>query len=230
MARVLRRDERSGPTIQVRARDLRALVGLLRRRLLASAPAASRLVRQGGLAPRTAPGPGPSTATWSRPSATCHSSRRSSRSTSKHTLYDDRGWTRGGSVAFKWVERRASTKVFLAKPNTVDRMCFPLMTEGIYSCQIGERVVLNWKRWRDGTTAWPGSRRNFRRMAVNHEVGHRLGQGHRSCGGDGRRAPVMQQQTIDLGGCAANPWPLRREVETLPPAGSGTAAAGAPRR
>jgi hypothetical protein len=147
----------------------------------------------------------------------------------RHVLYDHRGWTQSGRVAFKWVERRADTKIFLAKPNTVDRMCAPLPTNGMYSCRIGERVILNAKRWRHGTTAWPGSRRDYRRMAVNHEVGHRLGQGHRSCGGAGRRAPVMQQQTIDLGGCRANSWPLRREAETLPPPGNRVSAAGAAR-
>ena len=135
----------------------------------------------------------------------------------KHTLYDRRGWTRTVRVAFKWVTRRPNTKILLAKPATVDRLCRPLVTNGVYSCQTGERVVLNSERWRHGTTSWPGSRRDFRRMAVNHEVGHRLGQGHRNCGGGGRPAPVMQQQTKGLGGCRANSWPLRRELETLPP-------------
>ena len=54
--------------------------------------------------------------------------------------------------------------------------------------------------------------RDYRHMVVNHEMGHWLGSGHQYCGGIGQPAPVMQQQSIDLQGCAFNPWPLDWEL------------------
>lgn len=130
----------------------------------------------------------------------------------RQILFDDRSWTGTRRVAFQQVRRRANTEIILARPRTVDRLCAPLQTNGMYSCNVGERVVLNLKRWRQGVSHWPSSRRNYRRMLVNHEVGHRIGHGHRNCPRSGRRAPVMQQQTIGLQGCRAGWWPTKREL------------------
>jgi hypothetical protein len=107
----------------------------------------------------------------------------------QRTLFDERSWSGSGVVAFKQVERGGNTRVILARPDKVDRLCYPLPTNGTYSCSIGERVVINHRRWVRAVDHWTSSRRNYRRMVVNHEVGHRIGHGHRSCGGSGKKAP-----------------------------------------
>jgi len=49
-------------------------------------------------------------------------------------------------------------------------------------------------------------------MVLNHETGHWFGLGHASCGGAGKPAPVMMQQSKGLFGCKPNPWPLPGEI------------------
>ena len=127
-------------------------------------------------------------------------------------LGDKRGWIRGGKVAFKRVSKYAGTQLVLAKPDTVDKLCYPLQTEGEVSCCNGTKVVVNVERWMKAVPHWPGSVKTYRQMLVNHEMGHRIGNGHRSCPGEGQLAPVMQQQTYGLQGCKANSWPLASEL------------------
>ncbi|HVW34925.1 MAG TPA: DUF3152 domain-containing protein, partial [Acidimicrobiia bacterium] len=55
----------------------------------------------------------------------------------------------------------------------------------------------------------------YRAMVVNHETGHWLGFGHAFCSGPGQPAPVMQQQSMSLQGCAFNSWPLPSERGAL---------------
>lgn len=45
----------------------------------------------------------------------------------------------------------------------------------------------------------------YRAYLVAHEVGHVLGAGHATCGGDGEPAPVMLQQTKGCGACYPDP-------------------------
>jgi len=47
----------------------------------------------------------------------------------------------------------------------------------------------------------------YRNYVINHEVGHELGHHHENCPKAGGPAPVMVQQTLDLGGCQAWPFP-----------------------
>ncbi|MEO7836279.1 MAG: DUF3152 domain-containing protein, partial [Acidimicrobiales bacterium] len=75
-------------------------------------------------------------------------------------------------------------------------------------------VALNADRWRTATPKWTGDLDSFRRMLVNHEVGHLLGMRHPKpqCPGLGRVAPLMNQQSTELNGCRPNPWPLDDEI------------------
>lgn len=128
-------------------------------------------------------------------------------------LADRRSWGGTGRVSFQRVglRRTAHFRVALATPSTTDRLCYPFITGGIYSCANGGRAVLNLMRWRRGADAYRRNLRGYRIYLVNHEVGHVLGHGHRSCPAAGARAPVMMQQTKGVGSCRANPWPLPSE-------------------
>lgn len=130
------------------------------------------------------------------------------------TLSDSRSWTGGGDWRLELVSGRgrADVTIFLATPGTVDRYCWPLRTYGRVSCQAGNRVMLNAWRWAHGADAYEGDVSAYRQYLVNHEVGHRLGQGHVGCPGKGRKAPVMMQQTKGIGSCEPNPWPAPRRT------------------
>jgi hypothetical protein len=128
------------------------------------------------------------------------------------TLHDPRGWQRAG---FRLVrDQRARFRLVVAEGPEVDRLCRPYDTYGKYSCQNGPVVAFNADRWRSATPEWTGDLAAYRRMLVNHEVGHLLGMHHPDvqCPGRGRLAPVMAQQSTELGDCRPNPWPLAHEV------------------
>jgi hypothetical protein len=123
------------------------------------------------------------------------------------TLNDDRSWGHGGTRSFARTSGAADVVVILASPSTSARLCRPLITRGRLSCSIGQRAILTAYRWARGTPEFD-SLEQYRRYVVNHEVGHVLGHGHEYCGGRGRRAPVMQQQTKQVAPCRPNPWPF----------------------
>jgi hypothetical protein len=128
------------------------------------------------------------------------------------TLHDPRGWQRAG---FRLVrDPRARYLVVIAEAAEVDRLCRPYDTYGKYSCQNGPVVAINADRWRYATPEWTGDLATYRRMLVDHEVGHLLGMHHPAvpCPRRGAPAPVMAQQSTELGGCLPNPWPLPAEI------------------
>lgn len=124
-------------------------------------------------------------------------------------LDDKRSWRGLGVGRFTLVPagRRADIHAFIATPATTDRLCRPYRTFGRVSCQNGNTVVLNAKRWVSGSPTYGDDVSSYRRYLVNHEFGHTLGRRHVSCPHRGRPAPVMVQQTKGLGGCRPNPWP-----------------------
>jgi hypothetical protein len=129
------------------------------------------------------------------------------------TLADPRGWERAG---FRLVHDPAARYVaVIAEAAEVDRLCRPYDTYGKYSCQNGPVVAFNADRWRYATPEWTGDLATYRRMLVNHEMGHLLGMHHPpapQCPRPGALAPVMAQQSTELGGCRPNAWPLPAEV------------------
>ncbi len=132
----------------------------------------------------------------------------------QQTFDHPRGW-RAAGVQFRRVRRGGDFTLVLAAAGTL-----PSFSSGCsvqWSCRVGRHVVINQLRWTRASPAWNAagrSRRDYRRMVVNHETGHWLGRPHTSCRGRGR-APVMMQQSKGTGGCRFNPWPLAREATAV---------------
>ncbi|WP_079128451.1 DUF3152 domain-containing protein [Streptomyces niveus] len=129
-------------------------------------------------------------------------------------LAHPRGWTADGRNSFQLVGSGPSDfDVKIATPGTVDRICGAagLLTRGEVNCTVGRTVVVNLKRWVLGSDQFDGPVTEYRALIINHEVGHRLGRGHITCGGEGEPAPAMMQQIKGLYGCVANAWPYAED-------------------
>ncbi|MEU0076089.1 DUF3152 domain-containing protein [Streptomyces sp. NPDC006332] len=134
------------------------------------------------------------------------------------TLNDNRSWAHDGARTFERVDSgKPDFVITLASPGTTAEWCAKSnldTTVDNVSCDSAstERVMINAYRWAQGSTTYGDRIYAYRQMLINHEVGHRLGNGHVSCDKDGELAPVMQQQTkfLDHDGihCKANPWPF----------------------
>lgn len=125
------------------------------------------------------------------------------------TLEDYRGWALDGALAYQRVLAGGDFTLWLAEASTMTSFSSGCSTA--YSCRVGRDVVINEERWRAGTPSWTLGLDAYRSYVVNHEVGHWLGLEHVACPAAGWPAPVMQQQSISLQGCAANVWPLQEE-------------------
>lgn len=148
------------------------------------------------------------------------------------TLGDEQGWTAGGAHRFQRVPDGGGHEftVYLVTSQTAGQMCAaggltviaPGLPEGGVSCRLTGQVIINLSRWRSSVEHFVEAEvplLAYRQMVLNHEVGHELGYGHYACPGEGEPAPVMQQQSIRLDGCEANPWPYLDGVHhTGPPA------------
>lgn len=134
------------------------------------------------------------------------------------TLGDPRDWTADGELRLQRVAatNRYDFTIYLATPQTAGAMCaqggLDITVDGqpFTSCRVSNKVILNLARWRLSVPDYVSAQISldtYRTYMITHEVGHQLGHGHELCPGKGRPAPVMQQQTLGLQGCVANPWP-----------------------
>ena len=134
----------------------------------------------------------------------------------RETFSDPRGWGLEGQVIFEETDASSGNcdfTLWLAAANQMPS--FGTICDAEWSCRIGPNVVINFMRWQETSPAWKqygGSVEDYRRMAVNHETGHWFGFEHSTCPAAGQIAPVMMQQSINLGGCTFNPWPVAREL------------------
>ncbi|MFB6892409.1 DUF3152 domain-containing protein [Kitasatospora sp. NPDC056327] len=125
-----------------------------------------------------------------------------------------RGWAAGGKWSFQRVAADpVDFTVYLATPGSTDRICgqYGLDTGGWVNCAAGHQVVINLKRWTELSEFYTGKPELYHALAVNHEVGHFLGQGHVDCPGQGLPAPAMMQQIKGLHGCVPNGWPYAED-------------------
>ncbi|MGW5671671.1 DUF3152 domain-containing protein [Micromonospora sp. NPDC003776] len=138
-------------------------------------------------------------------------------------------WVDGGSVRLQRVPpgARYDFTVYLATRVTAGRLCanggIDIRKGGLpyTSCRVPGKVVINLDRWQTSAPHLMAAGlplETYRLYVINHEVGHQLGHHHEGCPAAGRPAPVMQQQTLFLGGCRPNPWPyLNGRRYTGPP-------------
>jgi len=140
-------------------------------------------------------------------------------------LGDRRSWTAGGQFRLQRVPANAHAEftVYLATRDTTAKMCLAggVRTDGYTSCRTAGHVIINLDRWYTAVPEYTNDGvplDTYRTYVINHETGHQLGHGHELCPGAGRPAPVMEQQTLGLHGCTANPWPyVGGERYTGPP-------------
>jgi Protein of unknown function (DUF3152) len=136
-----------------------------------------------------------------------------------------RGWTASAAAPVtdasvrltraSWSFQRVAGGAFevrlrLATTATVERECGVngVDVTGGYSCRFGQTLMINLGRWLNGVEGYPVDIDDYRTSVINHELGHFLGFDHMTCPAPGRPAPVMQTQTIDLGGCTPNVYPF----------------------
>ncbi len=131
-------------------------------------------------------------------------------------LNDPRGWSTISNKKFQFTSfERSDFEIIFATPNTVDELCAPLATNGIYSCRRENKVVLNYFRWLAGAKDFGTDLATYRLYLVNHEVGHMLGWGHTTCPAEGALAPLMMQQSKSTNGCRPYGWPTYERLTDI---------------
>lgn len=137
-------------------------------------------------------------------------------------ICDDRSWIASERVRFRY-DPAGKLLIGLRTPDQAERRCYRLIRLSVnhrWSCGTPREVVINAARWKGGSEPWPGPLAEYRRMLMNHEVGHALGLHHEQCPSDGAEAPVMMQQSKGMTTpngrtCKPNPWPLSHEIARL---------------
>ena len=129
-------------------------------------------------------------------------------------LNDSRGWINVTEKEFQLVDNVESEFEFIfASPEKTDELCYPLETNGIYSCRNEQQIIINFFRWVNGAIDFGSDLETYRLYLINHEVGHILEWGHVGCPKEGALAPVMMQQSKSTMGCEPYGWPIYEILE-----------------
>jgi hypothetical protein len=124
-------------------------------------------------------------------------------------LNHEKGWINVTDKGFHHTNVEDSDFVYIfASPETTDELCYPLQTNGIYSCRNEREIVINDFRWKNGARDFLRDLETYRLYLINHETGHILGWGHTNCPKEGAIAPVMMQQSKGTDGCVPYGWPI----------------------
>ncbi|WP_367132130.1 DUF3152 domain-containing protein [Saccharothrix sp. HUAS TT1] len=115
-------------------------------------------------------------------------------------LADPRSWTGTGTTALQRVEGDdVDFTIALTTTNTAHAICgYSIQFEASCWHRSSSRVIINVARWVRGAKAYGNDIGAYRTYAINHEVGHALGNPHVGCAADGGFAPVMMQQSFGV--------------------------------
>lgn len=125
-----------------------------------------------------------------------------------NVLNDRRGWKRLG-YNFEYKEKNAKFRIKIVNEEKIVKIC---KFSGLSCADMTRKIIyINIKRWRRGSKRSKLSLDEYRTYVLNHEIGHLLGRGHVTCIKNNVKVPVMVQQTLGIGNCKPNPWPLSWE-------------------
>ncbi|MFD1150554.1 DUF3152 domain-containing protein [Saccharothrix hoggarensis] len=115
-------------------------------------------------------------------------------------LSDPRSWVGTGTAALQRVDSGdVDFTIALTTTNTAHAVCgFSIQFEASCWHRASGRVIINTARWVRGAKAYGNDISGYRTYAINHEVGHALGNGHVGCAVEGGFAPVMMQQSFGV--------------------------------
>ena len=115
-------------------------------------------------------------------------------------LADPRSWIGTGQASMQRVDSGpVDFTVSLTTTGTTHAMCgYSIQFESSCYHPTTRRVVINTARWVRGGKVYGNDLSAYRTYAVNHEVGHALGNQHEGCKENGKAAPVMMQQSFGV--------------------------------